>query len=218
MALFKKAELAAECGITKAYISMALKRGKLIDTADGEIDSNNPVNAAFIAQQKERKSAGKTAKMPEKPGKTPKKKPSKKQTEISESEPVAKVVSEKFEVDIGEKRARTAKIQQEMRLAAMKEMKLTGQLIPTDLVSNTIRQLMQAVMVSFNDASDALIVDVAKRLKIDRAQLADLRSRLKHITNEAVDRSVSEAQKNIQNIVQEHSQAKNLTSNQTLFG
>lgn len=222
MALYKKAEFAAECKVDTAYISVMLKRGKVIED-DGKIDSTDPINQAFIRHQQELaakrahkedpENSGKTPKMAEFIGKTPKKLRQNKTRKQATNSAVSAVVTEKFNVELDERRARTAKAQQEMQLLKMKEQKLSGQLIPTELVANTLRQLLQSVMVSFSDGADALIVDIAKSLKIDRERMADLRKRLKHITNEAVNRSVTDAQKNIQNIVQEHSQRKG----QTLF-
>jgi hypothetical protein len=168
------------------------------------------VNAAFLDHCKNDLSVRrekpvdppKSAVKPIKEAKTPKPAPRRENTALS------KRLNEKFQVELNEKQARTAKIDKEMRLLEMKEMKLSGQLIPTDLVANTIRQLMQTTMVSFNDAADALLVDLAKMLKIDRQKMAELRKKLKGIVNDAVNRSVNEAQKNVHNIAQEHSQQR----------
>jgi hypothetical protein len=207
MALFKKAEFAAECGVKTAYISVMLKRGKVVETPEGQIDSLNVTNAAFMEHQKElhlKKQAGSEVKETA-PKQAKKAKPTKSHTVVADPE-IKKRLNDKFSVEMDEKKARTQKIAREMQLMDMKTQKLMGQLIPTDLVASTIRQLMQSALVSFTNSADALAVDLSKKFKIDRAQLADFRKSLKRIANEAVNHAVNDAQKNIRNIAQEHSQ------------
>ncbi len=212
MALFKKAEFAAYCEVSKPHVSMALKRGKLVETDDGRIDTENTVNQAFIAHCKD--VAAKREKPLENPELAPEARKKAKREPKPEPQPktidpeVKKRVDDKFDTEIKEKQARTSKLERELRLLELKEMKQTGQVIPTDLVANTIRQLMQSVMVAFSDASDAFINDMAKSLKIDREKMALIRKQMKNIVNGAVNRAVDDAQKNVNNIVQEHSQGK----------
>lgn len=212
MALFKKAEFAAYCEVSKAHVSMALKRGKLIETDDGKIDTENTTNAAFIAHCREL--AAERTKPLENPvvspgePKPPKKQKKEPKQQIKVDPSVKKRIDEKFGVELDEKKARTEKINRELALLEMKQMKMAGQVIPTDLVANTIRQLMQSVTVAFTDASDAFINDMAKSLSIDREKMALIRKQMKNIVNAAVNRAIDDAQKNINNIVQEHSQGK----------
>jgi hypothetical protein len=213
MALFKKAEFAAECGVKTAYISVMLKRNKVVETQDGQIDSLNPLNAAFMEHQKElhlkRQSAPEVKETAPKPPK--KEKQAKSQTVKADPE-VAKRISQKLEVELDEKKARTTKITRELQMMDLKTQKMMGQLIPTDLAANAIRQLMQSALVAFTNAADALAVDLQKKFKIDRTQLAEVRKSLKKLANDAVNQSVNDAQKNIANIAQEHSQNKNIAA------
>jgi hypothetical protein len=218
MALFKKVEFATECGVSKAHVSVAIKRSKVIVRADKLIDSKNPINAAYIEKCLENrvrqggqpevvtevKKQGKTRPSKERQSVVPVEKP-----ERAEDPAQMNRITQKFEVELQEKQARIEKMQRDARLMQMKEMKLTGQLIPTDLVYGTIRQLSQSLLVNFNNSTDALLVDVAKKLKIDRSMLADMRKDLKRILNSSVDMAVNDAQKNVDNITKEYSQGKN---------
>jgi hypothetical protein len=218
MALFKKVEFAAECRVSKAHVSVAITRGKIIVREDKLIDSKNEINRLYIERCLENK-----ARQPDKPkdvttgqerGKVAKSKRSKPQepAEIpnrAEDPTKSARITQKFDVELQEKQARIEKMRLDARLMEMKEAKLTGQLIPTDLVFGTIRQLTQSLLVNFNNSTDAWLVDLAKKLKIDRAMLADLRKDVKKVLNSSVDMAVTDAQKNVENITKEYSQRKN---------
>lgn len=213
MALFKKAEWAAECNVSRAHVSVAISRGKLVETEDGKIDSENAINQAYKANCLE--NAAKRGQQPGHPQEpvNAKKKAKKERVITHKPDPaLKKALEKKMSVELAEKEARTAKIEREMRLMEMKEMKLSGQLIPTDLVASTIRQFMQSVMISFNEGGEAFITDMTKSLKLDRIQTASLRKQMREIINVAVNRAVNNAQKNIDNIIAEHSQGKNLAA------
>jgi hypothetical protein len=210
MALFRKAEFAAECGVSKAHVSMAIKRSKVVPNDDGMIDTDLGVNAAYKLkcredQEKRVQPLAKPEGKPERKERAKKEKPARAAQPKLDPE-VRKNITRKQEVELQEKEAKIRKLEQEMRLSQMKEGKMAGKLIPTDLVASTIRQLMQSVTVSFSDGADALLNDVAKELKIDRQKMAGVRKKLKNVVNEAVSRAVSDAQKNVTNIIQEHSQ------------
>ena len=209
MAVFKKSEFAEQCGLSRAHISMAIKRGKIVVSDDGTIDSSNPVNEAFRVNC-EHKSSQK-AEQPEKEVKREKATTKQSKPEKKKPDPkLKKALENKFNVEIAEREVRTKKISSEVELIEMQKMKLSGKLIPTDLVMNTIRQLMHSIMTSFNDGAEALVTDIGKKLKMDRSDIATMRKSLKSIVNESVNRSIDDAQKNIDNIISEHSQVKRM--------
>lgn len=207
MAVFKKSEFAEQCGLSRAHISMAIKRGKIVVSDDGTIDSSNPVNEAFRLNCEH-----KSQKIDQSENEVKKERPpTKSKPEKKKADPkLKKALENKFNVEITEREVRTKKISSETELIEMQKMKLSGKLIPTDLVMNTIRQLMHSIMTSFNDGAEALVTDIGKRLKMDRSDIATMRKSLKSIVNESVNRSIDDAQKNIDNIISEHSQGKRM--------
>lgn len=213
MALFKKAEFAAECGVSRAHVSMAIKRTKVIVGADGMIDSENPINRLYkdsCAQNaaekgKPEKVAETSKKRAPLPGKS---KAASKKPERQENPELQERISEKFTIDRLEKQSRIAKINLEAELMQMKQRKLSGQLMPTDMVFNLIRQLSQSMLVGFSNGLDALVTDVAKSAKLDRNEVAEMRKRVRSMINKVIDNSIDDAKRNVDNIVAENSQQK----------
>jgi hypothetical protein len=213
MALYRKAEFARFCKVSNAHISVAITRGKVIEEKDGKIDSENPINLLYKATcdenavragepEKVAEIAEKQAPAPKKSQKAPK--PPKEPTSNKRND----LLDKKFDIEIEEKEARINKIRQEARMAELKEQKLTGQLIPTDVVYSTIRQLSQSLMMSFKNMAEAAVTDIAKSAKMNRDQMAALRKQMKDHINTAINQAVDDAQKNVDNITKEYSQAK----------
>lgn len=207
MAIFKKGEFAEFCGVSPAHVSVAIKRGKVVPGNDGKIDSDHTINRLYRQHCDESKAnkpappkVADTAEKPPKTEKSKRKAPSRVNTRLERQ------ITEKFEIEKEERQARIQKQNLDAKILEMKLGKLSGKMIPTDLVANTIRQLAQSIMVSFNNGADALAVDISKLAGLNRNQHADIRKKLRQIVNEAVNTAVSDAQHNVANIVQEHTQ------------
>lgn len=209
MALYKKAEFAEFCGVTKAHISMGIKRGKILVQEDDMVDSENDLNRLYKAKCNEngirKQEPEKVAEIAEKPTLRAKKE---KAPRPRADSTLKKRLEEKFDIEVEEKRARINKIHQEAQMSRLKEMKLTGQLIPTDLVYGTVRQLSQSLLMNFKNQLEAMITDISKIARLDRKQSAEMRKQIKEHLNIALNTSVDDAQRNIENITREYSQAK----------
>lgn len=209
MAIFKKAEFASFCGVSRAHVSVAITRGKIIVQNDGMIDSENELNRLYKATASENAvRRGQGEKVPETSGKPPKEPKKQKESKPRADPRLKDRLDKKFDLEIEERQAKINKAKQEAQMTRLKEMKLTGQLIPTDLVYGTIRQLSQSILMSFKNQVDAMVTDLSKVAKLDRKGIADLRKTMREHLNHAVNNAVDEAQKNVENITSEYSQEK----------
>lgn len=208
MALYTKAEYAQECGVSRAHISMAIKRGKLIIGDDDKVDSDNALNKLYKATCAENASKkGQPVKVPEIKGKRAPLPKKEKSAPARTTNPLMEQrITQKFDIDHEEKQARIQKIRKEVEMADLKQMKLTGQLIPTDLVFGVIRQLSQSITMSFKNQLEAVVTDISKKAKLDRKESAELRGLIKDHLNTTIGNAVDSAQQHIDNIVKEHSQ------------
>jgi hypothetical protein len=173
------------------------------------IDSENELNRLYKATCDEnavrKGDTDKVAEIEEKPAPRAKKEKAPKQ---KADKKLNKRLEEKFDIEIEEKQARIDKIKREAEMSNLKQMKLTGRLIPTDLVFGTIRQLSQSVIMSFKNQLEAIVTDIAKVAKLDRKQTAELRARMREHLNEIINSAVDSAQQNIDNIVKEYSEGR----------
>jgi hypothetical protein len=210
MAIYSKAEFARKYGQNTGYITTMVKRAKIILNDNGDIDSENPINKVFHDNQMALQ-ARKASNPTEAP---PKKKVAVKARKVAPApekrEPTALEgkIERKVDLEIEERQIRQQKISQEIQMMKLRQEKLTGQSIPTDLAASVVRQLAQSMMVAFSEGADAIVNDYAKIAGINREKLAKMRKQMRELVNNCINRSVNEASKNIDNIIDEHSQGR----------
>lgn len=201
MGLFTQAEFADLCGVNSAYITVNKKRGKLVVNADGLVDDQNLINAAF---RDKRLRGGK--KIKEKPESKPadEKKPDKpKKSDLHpESRKLLDLQNEK-------KQAEIEKMKRESRILRMKEDKLLGKLIPTDTVKQLFGLYAKQITTSFRQSAESLVSEFGKRGGLKRNDIAELRGLLVTLINNSVDSAINGSKKNLSNLVVQYSDNQN---------
>lgn len=213
MALYKQGEFAQKCGIEQAYLTMYRKRGKVVLTDDGMVDEGNATNALFMQKCLTRppkepkvKSEG-TIKSTD--GKQVKdKKASKARITEKKSTSADTKADERFDLETTKKKIEIEKLQREATLAEMEHEKRIGKLLPTAPVQNLFIQIIKSYTISFKQAADKILMDFAKRAKMNRNDIAQMKGELIAAINKASDDGLAESKKSVGNIISEYSQTR----------
>ncbi len=208
MPRYTRKEFCDLCDITQAYLSVNIKRKKVVLNENGEVDTSLDINAAWAKKriEKAKKKALTVSEPPEtvpeiKPG--PTKKTKKKEVSadlgMEEAQTVATYDLERIkkQLEIEEKETSIA-------INKIKLDKLNGVVIPTDLVMVIFGQHSKSITTAFHQAAENYIVEMAATYEIDKKGIASMRGKLIDIVNQAVKESLEDSRKHIDNIVDEY--------------
>lgn len=203
MALLTKKEFAASCACSTRELSVYIRRKKVEVGSDGLIDDRNPNNMAFCKyrQSLKPKPVGVvSAPEPRSPTKVEAKaKPVKQRPEHEVG---------LFELDLKRKQIDLDYKRTEHQLKEIEIDKKTGKLIPTDLVRAMFTEYARSLTMEMHQMLENHLLEISKRAKMRDEDLAIMRGVLIKEINTAVDRAVTESQKNISAIVAEYSQVR----------
>lgn len=101
-----------------------------------------------------------------------------------------------------------AKKEVDTRLAVLKEEKMLGANIPTDLVKDVIANLTKTFISSFKDGADFFIIEISKRKSLTVQESAELKGKLIEIINNSSGKAITETRKNLKIIIDGHSVKK----------
>lgn len=234
MALYSLAEFAEICGVSTGYLTMNKKRGKLVYSEHGGIDDTNLINQAFLQKRladKEKREAEAPIESEITP--TPDEqapiidevesevtipapikrqalkkllpRPSKAQAPARPPDPV---LHRKFALENEKTEAQLAKLRREESILASKQAKTAGKLIPTDLVIATFQQTFKSFVDAFKNGTDNILTEVAKKARLNRNDVAELRGTIVKTINRSVDEGIEQSLKTVKNIVAEYSQLR----------
>jgi len=207
MPLYTRKQFCEAFGVSAQYISVNLKRGKLV--ARGKyLDSDDAENKEWIEvrrEQLEDQAPSKETKpapdVPDKP--TRKKKAKIEPPDLDEDEKSVEDMK-RTELDLHLKKIAVKKAQEDLELARIKKEKQLGLVIPTELVFGVFARHFKSVTDAFYQAADNILVELIP----DRSDLSTARSRLVDIVNDAVEKSKEVSKKEIQALVDEYSESK----------
>lgn len=106
------------------------------------------------------------------------------------------------------KRADLEKKQQDIKLLKIKEAKMKGELIPTDLVQRLIREMSEAMKIAYMDAIENYTVVISRQKKLSTKEESDIKSHFTRIINDTLSRQTSVAKKGLKNIVSEYQEVR----------
>lgn len=198
MALYTRKEFYEKCGIQKAHLNVYIQRGKVILSSEGLIDDTIEKNRIFYERQLIKLQVNG---IPVKKTVTEEKPEAEKRTDNFNS----KIV---FELEQKLKQAELEKKEVDTRIALLKEEKLRGIVIPTDIVTMLFAQHFKSMSVEFNQGADNLITEFSKMAELNITQISELRGKLIAIVNDAIHRGIEESKKSVKNIVAEYSEKK----------
>lgn len=209
MALYTKAQFAEKCRIAKkgsAYIATYIKRGKIIASGD-YIDDTIQENAEFLRKQLEKNTAN--------------------QAEISNKEEVPKVANPvrhvpaapviedpdyipniSAEIDKKIKQQDLQKKQVEIRLLEIREQKLRGEVIPTNLVKEAFSRYSKLMVTEFDNTLDRVFSMAAMKFKISNEQMVTFKAEIKQELNKTTDIAADTMNSDITKIVNEHKESR----------
>jgi hypothetical protein len=80
--------------------------------------------------------------------------------------------------------------------------------MPTDMVKIIFTQHTKSIVEEFKNAVDGILTKFSKRRDLDNAEVAEIRGELIKVINSATENAVKTSKKNIQNIISEYSETK----------
>lgn len=212
MALHTKQDFAALCSLTVSNLGNYIKRKKVILSGDF-VDDKLETNKIFLTKRSISKA---------------KLEPASAEKILQVAEPV---LPELNNLNVSDPNTNTddmnlvhlnkkklhlenEKRQREIAILEVKKQKLHGIVIPTELVKIIFSQHFKAVTAEFQNAADNLLMEIAKRKDFNRNELAELRGQLTDIINIAINKSVDNSKKTIDNIIFEYSEKKEVGERQ----
>lgn len=199
MALIERKEFAARCGMTQGNLSNYIQRGKVILEDNGLVDDQHPDNVLFASKR-----VGKTSKL--KPMKTAKGKKGK----FTPNTDRDKKLGERMKLESLKKTTEVERMQHEIALKELQFAKMSGKVIPTELVKRLFAQHFKSMTMAFKQAADLLLVEFGKKAKMNRNDIAEMKGALVTVINRAVEDGTKATGKTLASIVTEHSQQKNV--------
>lgn len=226
MARLTRKEFAELCGVSNAYVTQYIGRGKIIEEKfEGYrkkmIDTDNLYNKDFMSSRVLKATQEKLKTVSAEKGLEvelkikPKKKTPVKKTVLQrkvdvreESIPVQDNDPELSGSDISGydldnlKKQRDIELKEvNIRINTLKEKKMMGDLIPKDLVQRMISQLSQSFLQTYTDKSEVFLVNASHRNKLSADATAELKGELIQMINIAHDKAITEAKKEFKTIV-----------------
>lgn len=223
MAKFSKREFYEHCGVSKSYFYQYVKRGKLHVGADNLIDTALPMNQEFMdSRVKNKKTAPPPVPVPvatpepvfvpaPPKGKVRKLTLNEKKDLLrleKEVEIEAQAATHKFNLDKAIKEAELEKKEQEIELNKLKIAKLSGEVVPTELVKVIFAQHFKSVTTAFHQGCDNFIMTIAKVTGMKRAEMSAMRGELIEIVNMAVGDGIEESKNSLKHIVGEYKEKR----------
>lgn len=219
MAFHSKKEFAKLCGVRTGDLSNYIKRGKVV--LSGEyIDDTNEVNAAFIEKRTGRPPKTTTSISPPPKITAPEKRESKKQPPKPSNEEELVIPDSDIEIDalsislppaLLDKIDKITAIQKkakEIAILELREQKIRGEVVPTEVVKSLFIQFSKGMMTAFQQAADAVITEVSHKKKLSSKDEASLRGKLITITNKYATEGRENSKKGIENIVNEYAEKR----------
>lgn len=187
MALLKRTDLVKLLGISHATISMAVKRGHLIEK-NGKIDDRNQINALFISknirddleEEAEREATEQSGR---------------------DTNDLAYLSALKTKIWI-------KKTNEEYEIAKVKKEKLQGSVIPVELVQSIIVLVAESVKIAYMDANEEIFLKISAKHRLTRAEHGSLKSLQADVINKAVDAAAEEAKKSLRRLQSEFSDTR----------
>lgn len=208
MALLSKKEFAELIGQPTNYLSVYIKRGKIIIGENELIDTTNEKNNAFILKQggkktnREKENAVIETVEAETVFEKPKIKPRvnlpNQQTETeTEFQNIAALDKKKLELDVKKKQA-------DLEAVLIKNAKAKGEVIPFELMKPLIAQNNQSLTTAFKNAADEVLAAMAKKKNFSNTEVAELNGVLVQAINTAIKKATDQSIKSLEILINDY--------------
>lgn len=218
MPRYSRKEFIELCGIQHAYLTMNIKRKKVILNTNDEIDTSLQMNEDFlqkqIAKQKKKVLAlandnevgpeDKPKKVATPKAPTPKKPIVKRVVKSNEDEEIEKEAVQSYNLDRYKKQLEVEALENENKIKKIKLDKLNGVVIPTELVMVLFGQHSKSITTAFHQAAENFVVEMAGAYGVNKSDVAKMRGDLITVVNKAIEDSLEISRKSIDKIVDEY--------------
>lgn len=208
MAIVTRSEFAAICNTTTAVIATNVSRKKINSFSDKTIDTNDPLNKIFLKlrKQKDIKDALNVRQQKKKPEpeeskeapvkKTPRKKSSKEEQENSS------LILRKL-------RAETSKAEKDNEIKTLTLEKMTGKLIPVDLMTGILKINIQNIFRSFeNELMNIASIYCDIMAAGDRGKLSEVIDLMRQNLHRIIKETKTNAAKEIEGVINEYAETR----------
>ena len=206
MPLYSRKEFAKMCGMESNALSVYIKRGKVILSGDFVNDAE-PENRDFLYRH-QRKASNRPAEVLDGADYKPAPPRTRQTKEPNVLQPERERGGTSYALDQEIKQLELEKKREDLELAKLKRAKLSGDVIPVDLVINTFAVYSKSATTSFHNAADNFLMDIQKEAGLTREQIARMRGELIATINTAVNDAHNNAKESIRDIVDEYSQTR----------
>lgn len=205
--MLNRTEFGRICGLGKNSrnaVASYIKRGQLVEV-DGLLDPKDKLNALFLIRHGVTDPTTVVVRG-DAPKRGAKKKAVMKIAPLTAAETASvKRATDRFSLDTKKKEADIRRIERETTIQDIRLGKLMGQLLPTDLIRTFIAQLFKGQQLANKNAIDQLVTSITKKAKLNRNDMAEIRTDLTTILNRSVQDAITETRKQVDSIVQEFS-------------
>jgi hypothetical protein len=202
MPLYSKKDFAKNCGKSPAHVSMAITRGKIILSGD-YIDTKIPENLELM--NKWRVAEGMEPMVVEVPKKIePAPNVADPIRPTTDSPNVSAPTPAKSELAALNKEKTRAEIDyktEKARETRLKNAKLRGELIPTNMVIDLFAMLGHQFQTQYEIGASEMIMELAHKLKISSEIEGEIGEKLTELINNAHQKAVDDAKIGIKNII-----------------
>ena len=209
MARLNKKEFGELCGIGVNNVTTYSLRGKIVIGKDGFIDTTNETNQLFIEKRKSKKDS------PTEPASKQSVKARAKTYEEIEGEDISE---DSDEDSMGipslttserkKKHLETIKIAKEIDLLNLREEKLKGIVVPSELIKPLFLQHNQSIVSEFKNTADEIIRAIGKRKSLNANEMAEIKGELVKIINVSIGKATKASVKSVDIIINDFSDTR----------
>lgn len=206
MSFFKPKDFATYIGRRYTTVRSHINRGKIHKSADGFIDSTHPTNELYIKEF----AANKIETPPAPTNKKQANENLESQSPLpdfskSEAGPESAEVAN---LTLRKKKADAIKAERDAELKRIDIEKKTGQLMPTDLVQKILQINLASVFRAFDSSAENIASIYTERLGGNRADLADITTRMRSELERSINDAKEVALKEIKGAIREYSETR----------
>jgi phage terminase Nu1 subunit (DNA packaging protein) len=188
MTVISKKEFAALCGMATNKLWTYTDRGHVILLGDGKVDCNDPRNVAFLQKH--------SAKKTEEPAKT------------TTSPAVTEENNSYASLDLKKTEAQVDKLTQEVRLLKLKEEKLKGVVVPSELIKPVFLRHNQSILTEVNNEITEFVRLFSKKRSLTIEETAEIKADVVKWFNDVMAKATLASSAEIKNIVNNYSEKR----------
>lgn len=209
MARLNKKEFGELCGIGVNNVTTYSLRGKIVIGKDGFIDTTNETNQLFIEKRKSKKDS------PSEPASKTAAKPRAKtyeeiegESEGEDSDEDSTGIPSLTTSERKKKHLETIKIAKEIDLLNLREEKLKGIVVPSELIKPLFLQHNQSIVSEFKNTADEIIRAIAKRKSLNANEIAEIKGELVKIINVSIGKATKASVRSVDIIINDFSDTR----------